>query len=168
MFNQHLWIFCDITIPYIYVCRSSVANVSTTLVERAVIVVALVTTNKPGWQEPSTLDISVRVRKMYTNANHILQLHTATIDATGHDIVYEAWVQWKWVFTASQRQFIKLVWEYVIFNTVYTGETFCCFFSIRPGWQELNDPGWATTNPRSFRTGSHCTWYSLMLHRGSM
>lgn len=54
------------------------------------IVVALVTTSKPGWQEPSTLDISVRVRKMYTNANYILQLHTATtIDATGHDYVSE-------------------------------------------------------------------------------
>lgn len=30
------------------------------------------------------------------------------------------------------------------------------FFSIGPSWQELNDPGWATTNPHSFRTGSHC------------
>lgn len=72
----------------IYVCRSSVANVSTTHVERAVIVVALVTTNMPGWQEPSTLDISVRVRKMHTNANDILQLHTA--NATGHHIALEA------------------------------------------------------------------------------
>lgn len=60
--------------PPIHLCRSSLANVSTTHVERAAIVVALVTTSKPGWQGPSTLGISVRVRMMYTNADYTLQL----------------------------------------------------------------------------------------------
>lgn len=56
--------------------------------ERAVIAVALVTTSKPGWQEPLTLDTFVKVRTMHTNANDILPSHTATrIDATHTDDV---------------------------------------------------------------------------------
>lgn len=47
------------------------------------IAVALVTTSKPGWQEPLTLDTSVKVRTMHTNASDMLPSHTATrIDAT--------------------------------------------------------------------------------------
>lgn len=48
---------------YVCICRSLAANVNTTHVARAVIVVALVTTSSPGWQEPSSLDMSVKVRK---------------------------------------------------------------------------------------------------------
>lgn len=49
-------------------------NVNTTHVEKAAIVVALVTTSSPGWQEPSSLDMSVKVR----TTNYMLKLHTTT------------------------------------------------------------------------------------------
>lgn len=54
------------------ICRSLAVNVNTTHVERAVIVVALVTTSSRGWQEPSSLDMSVKVRK----TNYMPKLHT--------------------------------------------------------------------------------------------
>lgn len=88
--------------------RNSVANVSTTHVDRAVIAVALVTTSKPGWQEPFTLDISVRVRNTCTHANYRLQLNTstATIVATNPchwaGTTYEPWVQMNLVYIANQ------------------------------------------------------------------
>lgn len=51
-------------------CRSLAVNVNTTHAGRAVIIVALVTTSRPGWQEPSTLDISARVRTQHNNRLH--------------------------------------------------------------------------------------------------
>lgn len=58
------------------VCRSLAVSVNTTHAGRAVIVVALVTISRPGWQEPSTPDMSVRVRKMqHNNKLHILITH---------------------------------------------------------------------------------------------
>lgn len=80
VFNRQL---CEIPALFkcfssICVCRSLAANVNTTHAGRAVIVVALVTTSRPGWQEPSTLDISVRVRKPRNTTNYTLKLHTTT------------------------------------------------------------------------------------------
>lgn len=73
--------------PPIHLYRSSLANVSTTHVERAAIVVALVTTSKPGWQGPSTLGISVRVRKMYTNADYTLQLQQWLVQLLHYNVL---------------------------------------------------------------------------------
>lgn len=62
-------------------CRSLAVSVSTTHAGRAVIIVALVTTSSPGWQEPSSLDISVKVRK----TNYMLKLHSdPQVTATVH------------------------------------------------------------------------------------
>lgn len=96
--------------PSICVCRSSVVNVNTTHVARAVIAVALVTTSKPGWQEPSTRGISARVRTMCANANYIFRLHIDWCNWPRHYIrtTFAARAQRKWVDIAIK--FTSLNW----------------------------------------------------------
>ena len=77
-----LLFFCQFMCVSVCVCvcmcvcvrRSLAVNANTTHAGRAVIVVALDTTSRPGWQEPSTLDISARVRRRNTTTDYTLEI----------------------------------------------------------------------------------------------